>query len=558
MNDAQDPKDPGAPAGTPGPTPNRGRRRAPPMIEGKAEISEQNKPEPAPAPAEPQDQPAAIDPAPTGDAAQAGLQNDVQTDARAESQAAAASESEEQIKAQEGSQAGTQEANLQARLEDTQASAQEPGAGASPNDPIEPETRKAFADKDSFGKVDSSAQDSSAKSGPPVVAAVVVASALVAGAAFWAFLPGEQAGDPQANASNAGAIAALGSRVDTLERETRGAEARNSAALAGLREQLARDLTASKSLAPTDIAPKDIAPRDIARDIANPDAMAGLVKRLESVERALAASAAQGASATQGNPAEGSEPAKTQTRANMEPPAPKIDLAPLELRLAELEKSAAALNDRLKPVEERIEPLPGALTELRAALTADGASARTGADKAQAAAQAAALVVVAQSVAAAVETGKPYRPALETLAALKASPASVEALRATADGVPTFADLIAGFAKIEPALTAPPAQAEGATLLERLSRSAGALVRVRPAGEPEGDSTPDLAARIERALARGDGAAALASFQRLADRLPESAKAASAQWAGALRARTTAQEAAGALLSDAMARLARS
>ena len=64
----------------------------------------------------------------------------------------------------------------------------------------------------------------------------------------------------------------------------------------------------------------------------------------------------------------------------------------------------------------------------------------------------------------------------------------------------------------------------------------------------------DHAARIERALASGDGAAALAQWERL----PDAAKAASADWAKALRARTSAQEAARALLSDAMARLARS
>ena len=272
--------------------------------------------------------------------------------------------------------------------------------------------------------------------------------------------------------------------------------------------------------------------------------MAALAKRVDAVEGALAAA---------GRTTSGDSP-KTETRVNAEPATPAIDLAPLEARLALIEKSAAQLADRLKPVEDKIEPLPGALTDLRAALTADGASARTGADQAQAAAKSAALVVVAQSIAAAIDAGQPYKPALEALGALKAPPAIVDALRPAAGGAPNLASLVSSFAKVERALFAPPAPPEGANLLERLTRSASALVRVRPASDPEGDSPADHAARIERALASGDGAAALAQWERL----PDAAKAASADWAKALRARTSAQEAARALLSDAMARLARS
>ena len=272
--------------------------------------------------------------------------------------------------------------------------------------------------------------------------------------------------------------------------------------------------------------------------------MAALAKRVDAVEGALAAA---------GRTTSGDSP-KTETRVASEPAAPKVDLAPLEARLALIEKSAAQLADRLKPVEDKIEPLPGALTDLRAALTADGASARTGADQAQAAAKSAALLVVAQSIAAAIDAGQPYKPALEALGALKAPPAIVDALRPAAGGAPSLASLASGFAKIERALFVPPAPPEGANLLERLSRSASALVRVRPASDPEGDSPADHAARIERALARGDGAAALAAWEGL----PDAAKAASADWAKALAARTSAQEAARALLSDAMARLARS
>ena len=190
------------------------------------------------------------------------------------------------------------------------------------------------------------------------------------------------------------------------------------------------------------------------------------------------------------------------------------------------------------------------MTYMRAAMTADGAQSRTGADRAQAAA----LVVVAQSIVGAIENGRDYRAEIEALGALKAPAALVEALLPSVNGAPGLPALVAGFAKVESALKAPPAVAEGVSLLDRITASASALVRVRPVSEPVGDSAADSAARMERALARGDSAAALAQWERL----PESAKAASADWANAVRARTTAQQAARALLSDAMTRLARS
>jgi len=473
MNDAQNPEgqNPGArdskdKSASTRPTPNRDRRRTPPLIEGEAEIV---------APGAP------IEPA------------------------------------------------GQTRQE------------SSPNQaPLNAEARTSDIPATDSPATDSPTKDPSAKrSELPLLAGVAAASALVAGAAFWAFLPGD-AGEGQVSATNAGALAILGTRVDALERETRGAETRNSAALVSLREQLTKDLAAN-DLVTKNLAAREPASADARAALAN---VAALAKRVDAVEGALAAA---------GRTTSGDSP-KTETRVNAEPATPAIDLAPLEARLALIEKSAAQLADRLKPIEDKIEPLPGALTDLRAALTADGASARTGADQAQAAAKSAALVVVAQSIAAAIDAGQPYKPALEALGALKAPPAIVDALRPAAGGAPNLASLVSSFAKVERALFAPPAPPEGANLLERLTRSASALVRVRPASDPEGDSPADHAARIERALASGDGAAALAQWERL----PDAAKAASADWAKALRARTSAQEAARALLSDAMARLARS
>lgn len=500
MNEAQDPKGRGVPGRQA--TPNRDRRRTPPLIEGEAEILTPQTP---------------VEPA----------------------QETAAAPAEETAKE-------TAEISKEIAESAGESAAGKPEEASADGRPPEPNADAKPESKEDFEAAAADAPDKGAhdRKGLPIVAGAAAAAVLVAGAAFFAFLPGDNGGavvDPQTSAANAGNLAALGSRIDALERDAKAAETRNSAALASLRQQLTQQLT--KELSGKELAARELVAKELA------SAEAALARRVQALESALADS---------GRTTVGDAP-KTQSRVNAEPPEPKIDLAPLEARLAQLE-------NRLKPVEDRVEPLPGALTDLRAALTADGASAKTGADKAQAAAQAAALVVVAQSISAAVEAGKPYGPALETLLALKAPAASIEALRPTLEGAPSLPDLVAGFAKIETALIAKPARAEGGSLFERLSQSASALVRVRPAGDgasgAESGSSADHAARIERALARGDAAAALAQWERMSERmseqLPESAKAASAQWAKALRARTSAQEAARVLLSDAMARLARS
>jgi hypothetical protein len=62
-----------------------------------------------------------------------------------------------------------------------------------------------------------------------------------------------------------------------------------------------------------------------------------------------------------------------------------------------------------------------------------------------------------------------------------------------------------------------------------------------------------VAARIRRALERGDVAAALQAWNSLSD----AGKAASADWAARARARLAAQEAARAILAEASERLSR-
>lgn len=201
--------------------------------------------------------------------------------------------------------------------------------------------------------------------------------------------------------------------------------------------------------------------------------------------------------------------------------------------------------------------MPSALDQMRETLgktnAAETARAQTGADLSRAAAQAA----VAQSLVAALDQGRPFAAELDALATLGGAPAQLDALKPlAATGAPRLEAIARAFAQTEPRLTqalakSDPASEGETSLLDRLARSAGALVRVRPVGEPDATAAADAPARIERALARADLRAALAEW----DRLPEEAKAASGEWAKAARARQNAQEAAQSLFAEALARL---
>ena len=79
-------------------------------------------------------------------------------------------------------------------------------------------------------------------------------------------------------------------------------------------------------------------------------------------------------------------------------------------------------------------------------------------------------------------------------------------------------------------------------------------MRIRPSGAPDGDEQASRVDRIEKDLARGDLAAALAERAQL----PAPALALSAEWAGGAQARLDAEEAAKAELTAALQALTKS
>lgn len=384
------------------------------------------------------------------------------------------------------------------------------------------------------------------KTRPPLLAPLLVlgAAAIVSAGALYALLPSGGAGTGGADPA---ALAALETRVGALERATKAAESRAGEALAQARQSILAEAVrqageAAKAAAPAPAPAPAPAAAEPAPARAS-EALAALASRLEAVEKALAAPKSE----TRAEP-DVRAPAPASTPAPVS--APPVDLGPLEARLG-------ALEERLKPFEERLAAMPGALDQMRETLrktnAAETARAQTGADLSRAAAQAA----VAQSLVAALDQGRPFAAELDALAALGGAPARLDALRPlAATGAPRLEAIARAFAQTEPRLTqalakSDPASEGETSLLDRLARSAGALVRVRPVGEPDATAAADAPARIERALARADLRAALAEW----DRLPEEAKAASGEWAKVARARQNAQEAAQSLFAEALARL---
>ena len=285
------------------------------------------------------------------------------------------------------------------------------------------------------------------------------------------------------------------------------------------------------------------------RPIASPTDLGPLTKRLDSLEQQVkalgsgpvAAAGTAPAAQTDLRPIEGRiealERALQSVSATAAPAAPPVDLAPLDARVGKLDQRLAALEAEMRVTK----------TDVRAREAPLEAASKRG--------DAAGLAIVAQAIARSVERGTPFPADLEAAANLGAEPARLAPLRAVAEkGAPSARMLMQAWAVAGPgALDAARGPAQEMSLVDRLSASAARLVRVRPVGEVAGDDPVTLAGRVEAALGRGAVDEALAAWGRL----PEPARLASRSWGEAARTRVAADEAAKALMSAAVADLAR-
>lgn len=161
-----------------------------------------------------------------------------------------------------------------------------------------------------------------------------------------------------------------------------------------------------------------------------------------------------------------------------------------------------------------------------------------------------ALAIAATGLKSAIDRGGPFAAELDTYLAVAPASADVEGLRSAAStGVPTVTMLAGQFGDVATKIIATTRTVDpNAGILDRLWSSAEGLVESRPVGLVEGEGVDAITARIEAHLNAGDLAAAIAEW----DKLPESAKTVSTDFANAMRARQKAGETASKTLSGAL------
>lgn len=240
-------------------------------------------------------------------------------------------------------------------------------------------------------------------------------------------------------------------------------------------------------------------------------------------------------------------------------------LAGLDGRIKQIETAVSSLSQNsgasteIATLNERVAGLDAAVKSAGEAATADdgkiatleqSVSALTSKVEAQASQPKIALAIAASALKAAVDRGAGFGAELETFAAISPEAPELAALRAHAEkGVPTRADIVAETdAAANAMIAAAKPVNEDAGILERLVSSAEQLVQVRPIGAIEGTGVPETVARMEVAVTQGDFAKALAEY----DTLPDTAKAAGADFITKLKARLDVETLVDKLVAGAM------
>jgi hypothetical protein len=244
-----------------------------------------------------------------------------------------------------------------------------------------------------------------------------------------------------------------------------------------------------------------------------------------------------------------------------EPDKTPVAESATEKALAEVTSRLAASQTALEHVTARLQAVEGQLaapkTDSRAQLgERDAGPANVG--------NASARIVAAQSLLSAIRQGDDYAPMLAALQNLGGDPDRIARLRAGLSA-PNAEGLTRDFAALAARIlaAAPPApqpqqakapQNFAETALAYVENRAEKLVRIRPASAPDEAETVIRVGRIEKDLARGDIAAALAERAQL----PAPALAITADWAASAQAHIDAELAAKAELAAALQGLSKS
>ena len=226
-------------------------------------------------------------------------------------------------------------------------------------------------------------------------------------------------------------------------------------------------------------------------------------------------------------------------------PVPAADTAGLD----QVREQLTGLQSTLETLRSSGEATTGRLSELETSLDGRIAEIEKKIEEPRDDVEVARAIAVA-GLKAAVDRGGTFLTELDTLAGVAPDDPIIGSLRDYAHtGVPSRAELVRQFQDVASAILSAVNQPDpNQGLAERLLSSALSIVKVRPVGNVEGDTPEAIVARMEDKLRNGDLQGASLEW----DTLPETGKAASADFAKALKSRIEVEKLVGTAMTGAV------
>ncbi|EMS95949.1 hypothetical protein H009_19589 [Agrobacterium tumefaciens str. Cherry 2E-2-2] len=235
--------------------------------------------------------------------------------------------------------------------------------------------------------------------------------------------------------------------------------------------------------------------------------------------------------------------------------APAADTSALEQRIATLEGAKGeapqvdGLSEKIAALESTLQSERSAQASATAELTRRLADAEAKINEPRDDIEVARAIASA-ALKAAIDRGGPFLTELDTLSKVTPDDPAIASLQSfAATGVPSRSELMQKFPDVANAMLSAINQPDpNQGIMERLTESAFSLVKVRPVGNIEGETSEAKIARMENKLRNGDLQGAALEWNAL----PDAAKTASADYKKSLDARIEVENLVGGTLNRAI------
>ncbi|MFB7145640.1 mitofilin family membrane protein [Agrobacterium deltaense] len=235
--------------------------------------------------------------------------------------------------------------------------------------------------------------------------------------------------------------------------------------------------------------------------------------------------------------------------------APVGDTSALEQRIATLEGAKGeapqvdGLSEKIAALESTLQSERSAQASATAELTRRLADAEAKINEPRDDIEVARAIASA-ALKAAIDRGGPFLTELDTLSKVTPDDPAIASLQSfAATGVPSRSELMQKFPDVANAMLSAINQPDpNQGIMERLTESAFSLVKVRPVGNIEGETSEAKIARMENKLRNGDLQGAALEWNGL----PDAAKTASADYKKSLDARIEVENLVGGTLNRAI------